>query len=408
MGTFPVAGRLILPLLLLPFSALAAESAMVHHVETPDGIVIDSGDADRPINPASVVKLATTLWALEKLGPRFRFETVVAGEGCIDEESRTLNGDLWIVGGGDPDFHVENAYLLAARLNELGISSVTGKLHVDQAFWIGWEGGSKRKNGSAARRARTMGRRLLEAWDPQRWDASTREGIDAFRLRRGLSGEPPSVIVSGGAVEHDGSPGEALELLRHRSKPLVDVLKRFNAYSNNDIERLGFILGGAGELRDFLSERWGCDCPELDFATLSGLGRNRMTSREIVRLLRDLSETATDLELRLDELLPVAGCDPGTLEAFETIVARAPSTVVAKTGTLVQTDGGTSIVAGLLRVADGPWFFSLTIPRSGKAIRDARRREEAGLLRLIEASGGPAPENCPEAPVFPDEGAVLE
>lgn len=395
-------------LAILASTALAAEAEMVQHVETLDGIVIASAQADRAINPASVVKLATTLWALEELGPAFRFETAVAVTGRIDPERRALEGDLWIVGGGDPDFHVENAYLLAARLNALGIARVDGSLHVDEAFWIGWEGGSERTTGGGARRAVAMGKRLLEAWDPSRQKPATRADIDAFRKRRGFSGEPPSVVVSGEVVPHVGAPAAARELLRHRSKELLHVLKRFNAYSNNDIERLGHHLGGAEELRTFLVRRWDCECEELRLASLSGLGSNRMTSREVVRLLRDLLESAKAHDLRLDQLLPVAGCDPGTLDAFTTLTPQMPATVVAKTGTLVDTDGGTSIVAGLLRAVDGPRLFSLAIPRSGKATRAARLRKEASLMQLIEAAGGALPEDCPEALRFPDDGAVLD
>ena len=71
------------------------------------------------------------------------------------------------------------------------------------------------------------------------------------------------------------------------------ILKRFNAYSNNDIERLGDPLGSPAELAGFLVERWGAEgLPEPYFATLSGLGKNRMTPRQVVGLLLDLSETA--------------------------------------------------------------------------------------------------------------------
>ena len=83
----------------------------------------DSGSnaADTPINPASVVKLATTLWALETLGPEHRFRTTVSTHGKIDPETGVLDGDLIVIGGGDPDFHVENAQLLANTLKKRGI-----------------------------------------------------------------------------------------------------------------------------------------------------------------------------------------------------------------------------------------------------------------------------------------------
>src|SRR5262249_26891087 len=100
--------------------------AMVWHVEALDGAEVTSLDGDAAINPASVVKVATTLWALEKLGPEHRFDTVVSARGDLDEAHGILKGDLVVRGSGDPDFHIENAFLTAARLNQAGIKSVRG------------------------------------------------------------------------------------------------------------------------------------------------------------------------------------------------------------------------------------------------------------------------------------------
>ena len=38
--------------------------------------------------------------------------------------------DLIVLGGGDPDFHRENAFLLAHALNKLGVKTVRGDLRV--------------------------------------------------------------------------------------------------------------------------------------------------------------------------------------------------------------------------------------------------------------------------------------
>ena len=53
---------------------------------------------DQPFNPASVVKLATTLVALKKLGADHRFNTSVLTDGKINEKG-TLEGDLYFAGG---------------------------------------------------------------------------------------------------------------------------------------------------------------------------------------------------------------------------------------------------------------------------------------------------------------------
>src|SRR6185436_3081348 len=116
---------------------------LVWHVETLDGAVLDSKSADSPINPASVVKVATSMWALEKLGPDYRFETRVLTRGHVDPVKGTLAGSLAFEGDGDPDFQCENAFLIAKAHNDMGIRRVTGGLVVGRKFWMGWEGGSQ-------------------------------------------------------------------------------------------------------------------------------------------------------------------------------------------------------------------------------------------------------------------------
>jgi D-alanyl-D-alanine carboxypeptidase/D-alanyl-D-alanine-endopeptidase (penicillin-binding protein 4) len=52
--------------------------------------------------PASNVKLVTGSVALERLGAEFRFRTQIAACGAVNSASGTLQGDLLIIGGGDP------------------------------------------------------------------------------------------------------------------------------------------------------------------------------------------------------------------------------------------------------------------------------------------------------------------
>lgn len=51
--------------------------------------------------PASNTKLFTTALALVRLGPEYRFQTIVVADGTLDPAGR-LRGDLRLVGGGDP------------------------------------------------------------------------------------------------------------------------------------------------------------------------------------------------------------------------------------------------------------------------------------------------------------------
>ena len=114
---------------------------LLFHVESLDGKVLSTRGADRVFNPASVVKVATTLWALERLGPEYRFTTDIGYRGTWDRDRGRIDGQLVVKGGWDPDFHAENAFLVARELNALGVREVSDGLVVSGPFIIGWERG---------------------------------------------------------------------------------------------------------------------------------------------------------------------------------------------------------------------------------------------------------------------------
>jgi serine-type D-Ala-D-Ala carboxypeptidase/endopeptidase (penicillin-binding protein 4) len=72
------------------FSALAVDAAT--------GEVLFAHEPDRPMVPASNMKLVTTAAALARLGPEFAHETRLLGA----PPAATLTGDLVVVGEGDP------------------------------------------------------------------------------------------------------------------------------------------------------------------------------------------------------------------------------------------------------------------------------------------------------------------
>ena len=94
----------------------------------PDGQALESRNETEAINPASVVKVATSLWALEQLGPDHRFETTIGVEEGAQLRDGTLEGALIVDGGKDPDFHTENVFLVAQGLHELGVRRIKGPL----------------------------------------------------------------------------------------------------------------------------------------------------------------------------------------------------------------------------------------------------------------------------------------
>lgn len=390
-------------------SLAASELLPVWYAEGPGDRQFSSPGGDIPFNPASIVKVATSLWALETLGPAQRFETTFAVRGSLDRATGVLDGDLLVSGTGDPDFHVENAYLVARALNDLGVRQITGSLLVDELFWIGWEGGSEGRTRNPVTRAAEMATRLRDALDPSRWDRAGRASIEQFVARRGWHAEPtPRVVVLGATGQLTSRDGQRL-LVTHRSNSLLQILKRFNSYSNNDIERLETSLGSPAELAAFLAKRWKVDGATLQITSLSGLGANELSPRLVVRLLQDLKATSERLGFGVQDILPMTGCDPGTLEKFSVLNdSRYTKALVAKTGTLVATGGGVSVLAGYLGTGRGELIFCVAVPRSGHDVIAARLLEERWLTGLSDTQlEGPVPAECGAPVIHSDRFASI-
>jgi serine-type D-Ala-D-Ala carboxypeptidase/endopeptidase (penicillin-binding protein 4) len=88
------------------------------------GRVIEGDGADVTVPPASVTKMVTALYALEKLGPGFVFRTEVIATGPV--VAGVVQGDLVLAGGGDPTLDTDRMAALAQRLAAAGVKGVTG------------------------------------------------------------------------------------------------------------------------------------------------------------------------------------------------------------------------------------------------------------------------------------------
>jgi len=98
-------------------------------VDLDSGEIVDEHAADVAFAPASVTKLPTALYALDRLGPEHRFETRVATTGKVDGE--TLAGDLILICGGDPELDSDELLALVMQLRDRGFRHVAGQFLVD-------------------------------------------------------------------------------------------------------------------------------------------------------------------------------------------------------------------------------------------------------------------------------------
>lgn len=106
-------------------------SLYVHEIGAPTPLLAFA--ADQPRNPASVIKLLTTLAALDGLGPAYRWKTELWASAPVRDGR--LEGDLYLKGYGDPYLVIEHFWRLLRQLRQEGITTVAGDLVLDQSYF---------------------------------------------------------------------------------------------------------------------------------------------------------------------------------------------------------------------------------------------------------------------------------
>jgi len=325
-------------------------------VESLDGSkILAEFNADVTFNPASVMKLATSFAALTHFGPDYRFQTSVYGDSELDTKKKSLLGSLYVMSDGNPVFGKKEAAALSRSLVRRGLRRVDGDLVVlgplslDDRYTV-------TKSADQLRRALT---------------------------RSGVAIKGKTLLQAADSLTLD----DKVLYLKHTSERLRDILWQQNAHSINEIaERLGDLLGGSSAVQQFLIENCGLESQEIYVDRPSGLEYNRMTARAAVKMIRALYFWLNDHDMKLQDIMPVAGLDEGTLYGrFRDPDFRGG--VLGKTGTNPSKDGGVSALAGLAYTRDhGPVLYAILNSRG--SVNAYRRWQDKFLKDLIEESGG--------------------
>ncbi|WP_426477826.1 D-alanyl-D-alanine carboxypeptidase/D-alanyl-D-alanine endopeptidase [Chryseobacterium sp. CBSDS_008] len=107
--------------------------------------VISSYNENTPLVPASTTKLLTTETALNMLGENYRWMTQLEYSGTIDENG-VLNGNLYVIGSGDPSLGTNKAGAASYRdiisdfvggVSREGIKKVNGDIIIQTALFKG-------------------------------------------------------------------------------------------------------------------------------------------------------------------------------------------------------------------------------------------------------------------------------
>ena len=327
-----------------------------------------------PRMPASNEKLMTSMAALDLFGAAHRFST--AAESVASLSGAVLNGDLWIVGSGDPELTGARLSALASELYAKGLRRIAGAVlgdtsEFDRGWWApGWQPGISR---SFVTRPTALA-----------IDGNAGSGLPETAAAAALTRALESL-----GVRVDGRPGSgaAPKGLRRiavvRSAPLGDILARQNHGSINfDAEMITKALGeatnggrgstasGARAVETWVEDH-GVRARVLDGSGLSHL--DRISAAGIVTLLLE------------------AGLRPWGEVLFDSLAAPGQGTMVgrlggipvrAKTGTLFITPA--SALSGYVRAADGRRLAFSVISRG--LDKAAAVGIEDAIVRILAAS----------------------
>ena len=358
--------------------------------------------ADRPMMPASALKVFTAAAALDCLGPEYLYKTEVLSVGKLVQG--TLHGDLFLRGNGDPSMVTERMDLLAREVAKSGIKGIQGNVFVDDSAFEAPNRPIARKVADTERAfnapigalnfnynsieldpgaRRASGVRYQSVADPSLHSGQAL--VEALKL------QGVRIAIKPGAISRRTTPANAEMVGSLDSYPLREIVVLMNKYSNNFIaddlvKTMGLrkhgppatLENGLAVLRDY-AKTWKLD-DSMVFESGSGLQRgNRATAESFIHLFRSISKQFGIYPEFLSSL-PLAGRD-GTLrdrlkKSLELGVVRA------KSGTI---DGVASLV-GVIRTSKGDTrAFAVMVNLPEPVSRDLRFWED-DFIRLVMTS----------------------
>lgn len=308
-------------------------------IDLATGQVVFEQNADLPLEPASTEKLTVSLAALEELGPTFRTETLVLGEGILDGD--TWRGDVFLKGKGDPDLGRDDLRRLARQVRGLGIRRITGSVVGDESYFDrtrtapGWKP-SFYLNESPPLSALVVDRAVVNGTTSRQPALAAARAFDDALEAAGLE------VAGRPRVGTPDDPESVAFLARVASAPLTDMVEEMNTESDNFVaETLLKLLGahvtgtgttaaGARVVRRVLGELE-VDLDGVRIVDGSGLSRkDRLTATALASILTTARADAELARVFFDSL-SIAGIN-GTLES-RLDEAPARGRVHAKTGT---------------------------------------------------------------------------
>ena len=364
-----------------------------------------SHNAGKLFVPASNQKILTSATAIALLGPEFRFVTRFATNGTVHDA--TLDGDLIVIGHGDPTFSdsmrgdFRNAFReMADSLARLGITRIRGSLRragdafPDDQYGYGWEIDDQDEPYGAGVDELFVNEGLVRALrpgaggEPVMRDVAIRDHAAAFlgALHDAMAERMITVIgetQSDTPVSDSGlttlftlSSVTLRQILPHLMKPSQNQIAEI-LYKTLALEKTG--VGSADSARRIIERQltaWGAEPDGFVVRDGSGLSRHDFVTPETIVRVLDAMRLHRDFPAFYDAL-PIAGVDGSLANRMKG--TAADHNVRAKTGTV---DKARSL-SGYITTADGrQLLFSFLCNNFTVPNRDVERVQDAILVWL--------------------------
>jgi serine-type D-Ala-D-Ala carboxypeptidase/endopeptidase (penicillin-binding protein 4) len=319
-------------------------------VALADGRAIFARHQALALVPASNQKLAVAYAALSLLGPAYRIETAVYGEGEL--VGRVWTGDLVLKGFGDPTLSRGDLRALAYQVRAAGVRRVSGTIEADESYFDSSRAGPGWKRHFYLNQSPALSALTVDRGSYRGWLTSTPALAAARQFRVAL--RSVGIGVNGRAKVGVTDP-TAEQLATTTSAPLSRIVGFMNRESDNFtaeilLKHLGAIDDGAGTsaaggkvVRRLLAE---AAVPLAGVRIVDGSGlspRNRLTAAALIGVLVAAWRDPV-IHSAFVQSLAVAGVN-GTLEhRMERRPARRA--VLAKTGTTRESSALSGYVRG--------------------------------------------------------------
>ena len=397
--------------------------------------VINSYNEKASLIPASTTKLLTTETAMSILGKDFQWTTQLEYSGEIDENG-VLNGNLYIIGSGDPSLGTGRAGAssygtlindFSSAIKNLNIKQIKGDIILKTAVFknnkntllpanIVWKGDTHyylpvgSTNDTDPRQEKLLGNKKMEQQkfvyhSPYNNQLVYTEHFNGYSLNTKLPDATyylannlktnllkNGITIEGKVIDQSNSNIQLeprKKLMKYTSPKLVDIVYFINQTSNNAMSEALLKTTGFYEKGDFsldtgraivnkhLTKRT-FDFDGFHFADGSGLSRsNVVTPISQVKFLSALME-----KKHFDayfKSLPIAG-QTGTLKSMF-INSESNGQVFAKTGTLNKV----KTLAGYVKTKSGKLLtFSLLINNYNGSVAQVKQKMETILAPMIE------------------------